>query len=62
MVVKLFHKLYQNNVICKESFEKWKEDDEFKSGFEEDIETKTTVVMLNSFFLSLLTKESSKNN
>lgn len=54
MVLKLFHKLYQDSVICKESFEKWKKEEEFKSGFDEDLETKTmALVVLNSFFLSL---------
>jgi len=58
MIVKLCHKLYQDNVISKESFEKWKEDDEFKSGFDEDIERKTMVAVLNS----LLTKESNNGD
>lgn len=59
MVLKLFHKLYQDSVISKESFEKWKKEEEFKSGFDEDLETKTmAVVVLNSFFLSLATNDS----
>lgn len=59
MVLKLFHKLYQDSVISKESFELWKREDEFKPGFDEDLETKTmAVVVLNSFFLSLATNDS----
>ncbi|XP_050429511.1 eukaryotic translation initiation factor 4 gamma 3-like isoform X2 [Adelges cooleyi] len=59
MVLKLFHKLYQDSVISKESFELWKNDDVFKPGFDEDLETKTmAVVVLNSFFLSLSTNDS----
>lgn len=59
MVLKLFHKLYQDSVISKESFEKWKKEEEFKSGFDEDLETKTmAVVVLNSFFLSLDSNDS----
>lgn len=59
MVLKLFHKLYQDSVISKDAFEKWKKEEEFKSGFDEDLETKTmAVVVLNSFFLSLATNDS----
>lgn len=59
MVLKLFNKLYQDSVISKESFELWKKEDEFKAGFDEDLETKTmAVVVLNSFFLSLATNDS----
>jgi len=54
MVLRLFHKLYQDSVISKESFELWKKEDEFKSGFDEDLETKTmAIAVLNSFFLSI---------
>ncbi|XP_025411781.1 eukaryotic translation initiation factor 4 gamma 3-like isoform X3 [Sipha flava] len=59
MVLKLFHKLYQDSVISKESFDLWKKEEEFKVGFDEDLETKTmAVVVLNSFFLSLQTNDS----
>lgn len=59
MVLKLFHKLYQDSVISKESFEIWKEEKEYKTGFDEDLETKTmAVVVLNSFFISLQTNDS----
>ncbi|XP_008185707.2 eukaryotic translation initiation factor 4 gamma 3 isoform X3 [Acyrthosiphon pisum] len=59
MVLRLFHKLYQDSVISKESFELWKKEDEFKAGFDEDLETKTmAVVVLNSFFLSLAANDS----
>lgn len=59
MVLRLFNKLYQDSVISKESFELWKKEDEFKTGFDEDLETKTmAVVVLNSFFLSLAANES----
>lgn len=59
MVLKLFHKLYENSVISKESFEFWKKEYEFKIGFDEDLETKTmAVVVLNSFFLSLSINDS----
>ncbi|XP_050056621.1 eukaryotic translation initiation factor 4 gamma 3-like isoform X2 [Aphis gossypii] len=62
MVLKLFHKLYQDSVISKESFELWKKEDEFKSGFDEDLETKTmAVVVLNSFFLSLAANDSDED-
>jgi len=54
MVLRLFHKLYQNSIISTESFELWKKEDEFKAGFDEDLETKTMAVeVLNSFFISL---------
>ncbi|KAL5235219.1 hypothetical protein ACI65C_002629 [Semiaphis heraclei] len=59
MILWLFHKLYQDSVISKESFEVWKKEDEFKPGFDEDLETKTmAIVVLNSFFLSLATNYS----
>lgn len=59
MVLRLFNKLYQDSVISKESFELWKKEDEFKPGFDEDLETKTmAVVVLNSFFLSLAANDS----
>jgi len=59
MVLRLFHKLYQDSVISKESFETWKKEDGFKAGFDEDLETKTmAVVVLNSFFLSLAANDS----
>ncbi|XP_050535904.1 eukaryotic translation initiation factor 4 gamma 3-like isoform X2 [Daktulosphaira vitifoliae] len=59
MVLKLFHKLYQDSVISKESFDLWKNDDVFKPGFDEDLETKTmAVVVLNSFFISLAVNDS----
>ncbi|XP_025201815.1 eukaryotic translation initiation factor 4 gamma 3-like isoform X2 [Melanaphis sacchari] len=62
MVLKLFHKLYQDSVISKESFELWKKEDEFKAGFDEDLETKTmAVVVLNSFFLSLAANDSDED-
>lgn len=63
MVLKLFNKLYQDSVISKESFELWKKEDEFKSGFDEDLETKTmAVVVLSSFFLSLVTNDSDEED
>lgn len=59
MVLKLFHKLYQDSIISRESFGLWKKEEEFKAGFDEDLETKTmAVVVLNSFFLSLATNDS----
>lgn len=59
MVLKLFHRLYEDSVIRKESFEFWKKENEFKVGFNEDLETKTmAVVVLNSFFLSFPTNDS----
>ncbi|XP_060849935.1 eukaryotic translation initiation factor 4 gamma 3-like isoform X2 [Rhopalosiphum padi] len=62
MVLKLFHKLYQDSVISKESFELWKKEVEFKAGFDEDLETKTmAVVVLNSFFLSLAANDSDED-
>ncbi|KAF0749869.1 eukaryotic translation initiation factor 4 gamma 3-like isoform X3, partial [Aphis craccivora] len=62
MVLRLFHKLYQDSVISKESFELWKKDDEFKSGFDEDLETKTmAVVVLNLFFPSLASNDSDED-
>lgn len=62
MVLRLFHKLYQDSVISKESFELWKKEDEFKAGFDEDLETKTmAVVVLNSFFLSLAANDSDED-
>jgi len=62
MVLRLFHKLYQDSLISKESFELWKKDDEFKSGFDEDLETKTmAVVVLNLFFLSLAANDSDEH-
>ncbi|CAH1732031.1 unnamed protein product [Aphis gossypii] len=51
MVLRLFHKLYQDSLISKESFELWKKDDVFKSGFDEDIETKTMAVVVLNLFL-----------
>ncbi|XP_060844791.1 uncharacterized protein LOC132924468 isoform X2 [Rhopalosiphum padi] len=58
MVLRLFHNLYQNGIISSESFELWKED-EFKAGFDEDLETKTMAVeVLNSFFISLAVNNS----
>ncbi|XP_022171727.1 eukaryotic translation initiation factor 4 gamma 3-like isoform X2 [Myzus persicae] len=63
MVLRLFHKLYQDSVISKESFELWKKEDEFKTGFDEDLETKTmAVVVLNSFFLSLAANDSDEED
>ncbi|KAL5235291.1 hypothetical protein ACI65C_002701 [Semiaphis heraclei] len=63
MVLRLFHKLYQDSVISKESFELWKKEDEFKPGFDEDLETKTmAVVVLNSFFCSLATNDSDEDD
>lgn len=59
MVLKLFQKLYNSSVISKESFVLWKQEDGFKTGFDEDLETKTmAVVVLNSFFVSLEANES----
>lgn len=59
MVLKLFHKLYQDSIISRESFYLWKKEEEFKPGFDEDLETKTmAVVVLNSFFISLTTNDS----
>lgn len=59
MVLKLFNKLYMDSVISKESFELWKNEKEFKAGFDEDLETKTmAVVVLNSFFVQLSTNDS----
>jgi len=63
MVLKLFNKLYQDSVISKESFYIWKKEGEFKTGFDEDLETKTmAVVVLNSFFLSLATNDSDEED
>lgn len=62
MVFNLFHKLYQDSIISKESFKLWKKEDKFKAGFDEDIETKTVaVVILNSFFLSLIANDSDED-
>ncbi|XP_060846853.1 uncharacterized protein LOC132926503 isoform X2 [Rhopalosiphum padi] len=59
MVLRLFHTLYQDSIISKESFELWKKEDEFKTGFDEDLETKPmALVVLNSFFLSLAENDS----
>lgn len=63
MVLKLFNKLYQASVISKESFYVWKKEEEFKTGFDEDLETKTmAVVVLNSFFLSLESNDSDEED
>lgn len=63
MVLKLFHELYQNSVISKESFDLWKKEEEFKAGFDEDLETKAmAVVLLNSFFLSIQANNSDEEN
>ncbi|XP_029341561.1 eukaryotic translation initiation factor 4 gamma 3-like [Acyrthosiphon pisum] len=62
MISKLFHKLHQDSVISKESFELWKRGDNFKAGFNEDLETKTMAVeFLNSFFLSLVGNNSDED-
>jgi len=62
MISKLFHKLYQDSIISKKSFELWKKEDKFKAGFNEDLETKTMAVeVLNSFFLSLVANDSDEN-
>jgi len=62
MVLQLFHKLYQDSVISKKSFEIWKKDDKFHAGFDEDLETKTmTVVVLNPFFISLEPNDSDED-
>ncbi|XP_026818902.1 uncharacterized protein LOC113557529 isoform X2 [Rhopalosiphum maidis] len=59
MVLRLFHNLYQDSIISRESFELWKKEDEFKAGFDEDLETKSMAVeVLNSFFLSLAVNDS----
>ncbi|XP_060858112.1 uncharacterized protein LOC132935536 [Metopolophium dirhodum] len=62
MVLRLFHKIYQNSVLSKESFEIWKKDDNFNAGFVEDLETKTmTVLVLNPFFMSLQPNDSDED-
>jgi len=62
MVLRLFHKLYQNSVISKKSFEVWKNDDKFNAGFDEDFETKTmTVLVLNPFFNLLQRNDSDED-
>ncbi|XP_016657227.2 LOW QUALITY PROTEIN: uncharacterized protein LOC100573442 [Acyrthosiphon pisum] len=62
MVLRLFHKLYQDSVISKESFEIWKKDDKFNAGFDEDLETKNMiVVVLNPFFISLEPNDSDED-
>ncbi|CAI6369891.1 unnamed protein product [Macrosiphum euphorbiae] len=60
MVLRLFHKLYQDSVIRKESFEIWKKDDKFNAGFDEDLETKNMAV-LNSFFITLELNDSDED-
>ncbi|XP_060860797.1 eukaryotic translation initiation factor 4 gamma 3-like [Metopolophium dirhodum] len=62
MISKLFHKLYQDRIISKKSFEVWKKEDKCKAGFNEDLETKTIAVeVLNSFFLSLVANDSDED-
>ncbi|XP_060845336.1 uncharacterized protein LOC132924913 [Rhopalosiphum padi] len=59
MVLRLFHTLYQDSIISKESFELWKKEYEFKLRFNEDFERKTiSSVVFNSFFLSLSVNDS----
>jgi len=52
MILRLFHKLYQDSLISKESFLMWRKDDKSNAGFDEDLETKTMTV-LNKFFILL---------
>ena len=61
MVLRLFHKLYQDSVISKEAFQTWKKDDKFNAGFDEDLETKNMAV-LNSFFIQLELNDSDEDD
>ncbi|XP_003245851.1 uncharacterized protein LOC100575701 [Acyrthosiphon pisum] len=61
MVLRLFHHLYQDSVISKESFQTWKKDDKFNAGFDEDLETKNMTV-LNSFFIQLELNDSDEDD
>ncbi|XP_060858189.1 uncharacterized protein LOC132935607 [Metopolophium dirhodum] len=60
MVLRLFHKLYQDSIISKESFLIWRKDDKFNAGFDEDLETKTMTV-LNTFFILLELNDSDED-
>jgi len=63
MALKLFTVLYEDRIICKDTFNSWKDLDTVKPGFDDDLEIKTiTLVLLNSFFLSLAKKNSVEIN
>lgn len=58
MILKLFNKLYQDDVINTESFYLWKNEDEFIADQEPK---RNAVLVLDSFFSTLETNGSDKD-